>query len=133
MKISEKQLAEALFEASQGKDQKEINPILDAFAREIVGMRKESKIDSILDKYCQIFDEATGNLKVKLTSVRDLEKEELDILEAEIIKRSKANKIVFEKVIDKSLLGGVVIEYGSRVLDISLKKRIKLLKEELIK
>jgi F-type H+-transporting ATPase subunit delta len=133
MKISEKQLAEALFLASEGKDQKDLGPILNAFVAELISMRRENKLDNILDKYCQIFDEITGNLKVKLTSARDLDKSELEFLEAEIMKRSGAKKIVFEKIIDKDVLGGVVIEYDSKVLDISLKNRIKLLKEELIK
>jgi len=133
MKISEKQLAEALFLVTKDKSQKEVDSVLDLFVREIVDLRKESKIDSIIEKYSQIFDEDAGILKVKLTSAHDLDKAELDFLETEVIKRSGAKKIVFKKVIDKTLLGGVVIEYGAKVLDISLKKRIKLLKEELVK
>ncbi|MGA7884303.1 MAG: ATP synthase F1 subunit delta [Acidobacteriaceae bacterium] len=71
-----------------------------------------------------------GIQEAKVTSARPLEDSERRELEAEIA-RLTGNKVEAQYAVDKSLIGGVVVQAGSTVYDGSVRGRLDRLRQEL--
>ena len=66
-------------------------------------------------------------------SARELNKETIKLLKSYVIKLSGAKEVVVDEQVDKNILGGVVIKYGDKVIDGSLKAQLEELKDKLVK
>jgi len=62
-----------------------------------------------------------------------LDKASIKLLENYIAELSGAKEVVLNEKIDKNILGGVVIRYGDRVVDGSLRTSLEELKNKMIK
>jgi ATP synthase F1 delta subunit len=59
--------------------------------------------------------------RIKVISVYPLSKEEISALVKEFSKSSTE----IENVVDPSILGGIIIQQGSKVIDLSIKNRLR--------
>lgn len=76
-------------------------------------------------------DKAEGLLRARITSAHRLPEALIKKFEKIMIDRTGAQKIIWQKEIDKSLLGGAVIHYHDTVLDLSLKNTVDSLIESI--
>ncbi len=133
MKISAKQYALALYEAIDGKERQDLDKILDNFVHEIIDSGLSSKIDLILDKFNEIWNEKNNEVEAKIVSARELEKSEQNFITNMIKEKTKAKKVSLDMKIDPLIIGGMKIEYNGKVLDLSFREKLKQLKSELNK
>lgn len=133
MKISAKQYALALYEAIDGKDKKELDKILDNFVHEVMSFGMGSKVDLILEKFHEIWNEKNNEIEAKIVSARELEKAEQNFIVNMIKEKTKAQKVSLDMKIDPLIIGGMKIEYKGKVLDMSFREQLKQLKSELNK
>ncbi|XP_057989766.1 ATP synthase subunit O, mitochondrial-like [Hevea brasiliensis] len=83
-------------------------------------------IDSIAKRFVELTMADKGEVKAIVTSVIPLppeEEKELKETLQEII--GKGKKVKLEQKIDPSILGGLVVEFGQKVFDMSIKTRAK--------
>lgn len=82
----------------------------------------------IINRYGQLLDEAGGIVRGKLTTAVKVSAEKQAVLKGELEKKAgTALELVFD--VDQSILGGVVLKVGDRVLDASLRAQLSILRE----
>src|SRR3989344_2805964 len=116
-RISSKNIAEAVYEASQGKSGHDLAAILKRSVDMIHKKRMLGKSSEILNALQDIFDKKTNTVRVKITAAKSLGHAEKNKIENEIKERFKAQHIKSEFFENKELLGGMRIEVGDEVLD----------------
>jgi F-type H+-transporting ATPase subunit delta len=130
--ISIKNIARAIFESSYGKD----GASLDAVTKKAVDLISKkhllSKSKEVLYELEKIVDKSKEVVRAKISSRIKIDKKETDEIEDFIKKRYKAKNAVLEFSINPKLLGGIRIEVGDEIIDMTLKNKIKKLQNYLI-
>ncbi len=133
MKITTKQFALSLYEALDGKSSSEIKVVIKKFVELIAQKNMLAKADKIASQFVKIWNEKHGIVEALATSANGLGKANVKLLKNYIAELSSAKEVLLSEKTDKNILGGVVIKYGDRVVDGSLKTALVDLKEKLIK
>lgn len=133
MKITPKQYAESLYQSVRNKKDSQIKSVIENFVKLLAANNDMAKADKITGQFEKIWNREEGIVEAEAVSARELDKKIVKLLNGYIVKLSGAGKVGLKQKIDKNILGGVVIKYGDRVLDASLKTQLEELKENLIK
>jgi F-type H+-transporting ATPase subunit delta len=128
MKIIPKQYALALYESVKGKKDGEVRVVLKKFAAVLKNNGDLSKIKKIIDIFYNIWNEREGIVEAEITSARELDSKIVKLLNNYIVKLSGADTVKIQEKVDKKILGGVILRYGDKVVNASLKNRIESLK-----
>ncbi len=123
--------ARALYESAEGKTKAEVGELV---ARTLAVMKEKgviSKSVALMAEIERLDDSTAGRIHARVESAHRLDDATMDTLEKSLLHRSGAKEIVWDKHIDKTLLGGARIRYGDTVLDMSLASRVQSLKESI--
>ncbi|MGA0587774.1 F0F1 ATP synthase subunit delta [Dyella sp. KRB-257] len=96
------------------------------FLAELAEHRRMALLPEVADLFEEYKREAESQLLVKVTSAMALDAAQIDQLKASLKRRFK-REIELETQVDASLLGGVVIDTGSEVIDGSARGRLERL------
>ncbi|MBR0599184.1 ATP synthase F1 subunit delta [Sinanaerobacter chloroacetimidivorans] len=96
----------------------------------LVDKGRAREFSNIIRKYKQLLDESRGYSIGTLFSVKLLSQEQLEIFEEKTGKLIQ-KKVKLENKIDTSIIGGVRIFIEGKVIDATIKKRLKDLSESL--
>jgi len=121
-------LRQAILESSPAAQEK----VLDNFAAVLKENGDLTKIDEIETEFLNYEKEAKGIKIADVSTARELSGEQ----EQQIIKELNeyvGGQVELRKKIDEGLIGGVVIRMGDELIDGSVKKNLKDLKESLTK
>ncbi|MCX6796796.1 MAG: ATP synthase F1 subunit delta [Candidatus Falkowbacteria bacterium] len=132
MKISAKKYAQALFDLTAGKSKKEAGSAIKEFIRVLLVNNDFSKAEKIIDEFKNICDQKEGVIRAKVFSATELADNSLKLISKYLKEKTGAQKVALEKVVKKDLIGGLIVRYGDRVLDLSLKNRVKELKKKMV-
>ncbi len=133
MNLKPKQYAQAFYEALKGKDEKQIRNIIDNFARVLVNNQDTTKKSKIIEKFNDIWNQENNITEARVITSVNVDKGILEALNSYISQKTQANKVKIENQLNKDMLGGVIIRYEDKIIDASLKSRVKELKNKLIK
>lgn len=133
MRISAKKYAQALFDSAEGKNKDEIKKIIGDFLKVLALNNDFAKADLIIEEYEKIKEKKDGIMRASIASAIKLENETIDFIRVFIKNKIGAKNIKINQEIKKELLGGVVIRYEDKVIDGSLKTRIRELKDKISK
>lgn len=133
MTPSIKQYAQALYQAAADKKKSEIVALIDSTLQLLKEKNLLSHAQELITEVEKLDNEAHGRLKATVRSAEKLDETMLRRLGKMISERTGAKEIIWEKEVDKKILGGVVIEYGDTVLDLSLAARLDSLVETINK
>jgi F-type H+-transporting ATPase subunit delta len=125
--------AQALYEAAEDKKKPAIKELVDNFLRVLKEKNQLSKVEAIISELGLIDDRTHQRLQVEVTSAFTLEEKTLHTLEKFLQKKTGAMEIVWNKNIDKTILGGVLLKFEDTVIDISLSQAIETLTEDIKK
>ena len=131
MKKTPKKYAEALLDLTEEKNKKEIENVIKNFIRILVLNNDLAKFQEIISEYEKLADSKNNIVRAKVTSAKELENDSLNLVSNFIKEVTKAEEVILEKEIRKELIGGMVINYQDKVLDLSLQNKIKELKEKM--
>lgn len=131
MKISSKQYASALFDVVVDKKGKELEKAIVAFVKLLISRHEEYKINRIIIDFEDLWYKKASVIKMEIKSARDLSKDVVAKLSLAIKKISGAKEVDLLEDVDESIIGGAVIKYGDKILDVSLKNRLQKIKEAL--
>jgi len=88
-------------------------------------------LNQIIDSFLNLVSSSKGELKAKLLSSKELSKAELEKIRSELSKNFKSALNIDYKY-DPDLIGGIIIQVGSVMVDTSIKTKLKKLEKNMI-
>jgi len=116
-------IAKAIYLASKENE----GDIVAHTMRFLVRKRLLSRAPDILSKLENLINKAENKIVVKVVTAEKLETKERTELEHFLKKRYGALHVLFNEVIDKNVIGGIKVEVGDEILDLTVKHRINKL------
>ena len=111
----------------------------ESFPREIVSFVKllceRRHIEEFIDCVCEfkrLANEVSKISEAKVTSAVELTEEERENLKQKL-ERMSGHTVMLDLTVDKSILGGIIVEMDGKVMDNSLKKHLKDVKDVISK
>jgi F-type H+-transporting ATPase subunit delta len=90
-------------------------------------------IPAILDYFIKKAKEAEGIGTATVTSAVELTEKGREVIEARLLELTNYKSFETTYVVDESLIGGLVIRIGDRVVDSSIKTKLQNMKKNLTK
>tara|TARA_A100001011_G_scaffold84629_1_gene88546 strand:- start:16435 stop:16992 length:558 start_codon:yes stop_codon:yes gene_type:complete len=97
---------------------------LEKFLSILVVKRRIFYIKEIFLRFLILSSKKRGELTATLTSSKKLTSEEISSLNNEL-SHTIGSKIIFNNMVDESLLGGLKVQIGSLMIDTSIKNKLK--------
>jgi len=111
------------------------NSKLDILFKNFLGLlitkRRFFFVEKILKKFNEICSEKRGELKAEIKSAKELSKIEIDGITDRLSKNFKS-KIKLNYKYDQSLIGGLVVQVGSTMIDTSIKNKLQLIENRMV-
>jgi F-type H+-transporting ATPase subunit delta len=130
--ISINNLARAIYESSHGKAGAELDVVIKNAVKLLSEKHAIGKSKEILNKLQKIIDKDEEVARAKISSKAEIKKGIVDEIEHFIKKRYKVKNAILEFEIDEKLLGGIKIEVGDEIIDMTLKSKVNRLKNYLV-
>lgn len=89
-------------------------------------------IIDIADAFIEKYDEANGIVEATVTTTIDIDDAQAENLKSVIKQRFSVNKVNLTKIVDSTIIGGVIIRVGDQVVDGSVVKRFNDIKKTLL-
>ena len=106
------------------------NILLKKFLCFLVEKRRLFFLQNILGKFVDICSQKRGEVKAKLVAAKQLNEDEVKKIKDELSK--DFTKIKLDYKYDPSLIGGLIIQVGSLMIDTSIKNKLKQLENKMI-
>jgi F-type H+-transporting ATPase subunit delta len=108
----------------------EADPLVRNFLRLLVEKGRAGDLGEIAEEFERLAAAEQGELNVELTTAYELTDEEARAIVARIEERS-GRKVEATRTVDPALIGGMVLQVGSRRVDASIRGRLDQLGREL--
>ena len=107
------------------------NNLLRNFLCFLVEKRRLFFLRNILKNFVDICSQKRGEVKARLVAAKELSNEEINKIKDELSKNF-SNKVKLDYKYDPSLIGGLIIQIGSAMIDTSIKNKLKQLENKMI-
>ena len=97
----------------------------------LIKKRRLFYIEKILKNFSEICSEKRGELKAKIKSAKNLTEEEVNKIAKELSNNFKS-KIKLSYKHDQSLIGGLVMQVGSTMIDTSIKNKLQQIENRMV-
>jgi F-type H+-transporting ATPase subunit delta len=101
------------------------------FLQKVVQNRRQMLVPHIAVEYANLVDETSNRVHAQVTVSREVSDGERDMIAAQL-SRAFAKTVVPHVDVNPAILGGVIVKVGDRVLDGSVRKRLKTLKARIV-
>ena len=101
------------------------------FLNFLITKRRFFYIEKILKSFNEICSEKRGELKAEIKSAKELSQEEINKITEELSYSFKS-KIKLNYNYDQSLIGGLVVQIGSTMIDTSIKNKLQQIENKMI-
>jgi F-type H+-transporting ATPase subunit delta len=108
----------------------DVDELVRNFVLLLVGKGRSGELAEIVREFEALVAREQGILDVELTTAVELSQEDFDQL-VERIGAASGRKVRASRAVDPSLVGGLVLQVGSRRLDASIRGRLDRLRQEL--
>ena len=105
--------------------------LLKNFLSFLIKKRRFFFIERILKSFIEICSKKRGELKAELKSAKELSTEEISNITEELTKNF-SSKIKLNYKHDESLIGGLVVQVGSTMVDTSIKNKLQQIENRMI-
>ena len=112
-------------------EQYKLNELLTKFLSFLITKRRFFYIDKILKSFIETCSIKRGELKAELTSAKDLTEKEVNNIKEELTKNF-SSKIKLNYKHDASLIGGLIVQVGSTMVDTSIKNKLQQIENRMI-
>lgn len=109
-----------------------VDPIILKFILLLVEKKREDLLHDIVKVYQELYDEKVGAVTAEIVTAVELNSTEKRDVEKKVLELTGAKKVKAIYKVDPSIIGGIIIKIGDTVYDASIKRRIQLLREQLI-
>ena len=132
VKISNSDIARSIYEGAK-ENKGNLSSYLKNVVKFLAKKRLISKVPEILLQLKKIINKEEGILEAKVLSATKLGGEAKYSIMHSLQKRYDAKDVILDEAIDEKLLGGVRIEAGDEVIDLTMRNKIKKLQEHLLR
>jgi len=101
------------------------------FLQKTLSNRRQMLIPLIAVEYGNLVDETTGTVHAQVTVSREATEGDHKAIAAQL-SRAFAKTVIPHVSVNPAILGGVIVKVGDRVLDGSVRKRLKTLKARIV-
>ena len=101
------------------------------FLNFLIQKRRFFFIDRILKSFIETCSRKRGELKAELRSAKNLSSEEIKKI-TELLTKNFSSKIKLNYKYDESLIGGLVVQVGSTMVDTSIKNKLQQIENRMI-
>jgi len=108
-----------------------LNNLLTKFLSFLISKRRFFYVERILKDFIETCSKKRGELKAELTSSRQLTENEVNNIKEELNKNF-SSKIKLKYTYDPSLIGGLIVQVGSAMVDTSIKNKLQQLENKMI-
>ena len=105
--------------------------LLKNFLSFLIQKRRFFFVERILKSFIEICSEKRGELKAELKSAKELSNDEITQITEELTKNF-SSKIKLNYKHDESLIGGLVVQVGSTMVDTSIKSKLQQIENRMI-
>ena len=127
-----KQLAQALFEMTDGKTEADEKKAIKEFVAYLGKHRLLKREDAIIAEYRKLYNAKHGIVEASVTLVERLPEKTRIHLRETLKKKYKAREVHMLEWVDERLIGGMKIQVGDTVYDSSIKNTLKQLETKLL-
>ncbi len=127
--VSRKELTNAI---NKIFDYLKIENLLKNFTNFLITKRRFFFIEHILNNFIEICSEKRGELKTEIRSAKNLSKDEINKIKDELSKYFNSN-IRLDYKYDESLIGGLIVQVGSMMIDTSIKNKLQQIENKMMK
>ncbi len=117
----------ALRSAFQGR----VSPLFLNFLLVVLDKRRPRLLPAIAAEYDLLLDDASGRVHVQVTLAREVDERTEEDLRAELT-RILGRTVIAHVHVNPRILGGLVVQYGDKVIDASLRRRLASLRRRLL-
>jgi F-type H+-transporting ATPase subunit delta len=108
-----------------------IENLLKNFITFLIKKRRFFYIKKILRNFTEICSKKRGELKAELKSAKELSSDEIKKITDELEKNFNS-KMKLNYIHDKSLIGGLIVQIGSTMVDTSIKNKLQQIENRMI-
>jgi len=112
-------------------DKNNFSKILKNFLGFVASKNRLFFLDKIIDSFLNLVSNSKGELKAKLISAKKLSLEEQDKIQNELSKDFKSS-LSIDYEYNSELIGGIIIQVGSVMVDTSIKTKLKKLEKNML-
>ena len=116
---------------SKISEQYKLNELLIKFLSFLISKRRFFYVDKILKSFVETCSSKRGELKAELISAKDLSENEVNSIKDELSKNF-SSKIKLNYKHDASLIGGLIVQVGSTMVDTSIKNKLQQIENRMI-
>jgi F-type H+-transporting ATPase subunit delta len=109
----------------------QVSPMFMNFVLVVLQKRRQGLIRPIAAEYRELLDEKLGRLHVQVTLAHEPDEAAERSVTAEL-SRILGRSVIPHISVDPTLLGGIVVRYGDRVMDGSLRRRLVSLRQRMV-
>ena len=108
-----------------------INNLLTKFLSFLIFKRRFFYVEKILKDFIETCSKKRGEIKAELTAAKELTEKEINSVKEELTKNF-GSKIKLNYKYDPSLIGGLVVQVGSTMVDTSIKNKLQKITNRMI-
>ena len=112
-------------------DNYKFESLLKSFLSFLVTKRRFFYVEQILKSFIETCSQKRGELKAELKSAKELSSDEISKITDELAKNF-SSKIRLNYKHDESLIGGLVVQVGSTMVDTSIKNKLQQIENRMI-
>lgn len=101
------------------------------FLQKLVQNRRQLLLPMIAVEYGNLVDETTSTVHAQVTVSRETSEADRNAIAAQL-SRAFAKTVIPHVTVNPAILGGVIVKVGDRVMDGSVRKRLKTLKSRIV-
>jgi len=109
---------------------KGLDPEATNLVRLLIESRRVDQIAAIAAEYDRLVDEAAGRVSATITTAVPLSDDERQHLAAEL-SRKLGEEVRVDAVVDPRIIGGLKLQYGDHLVDVSVATRLQQLRRRL--
>ena len=112
-------------------EQYKLNKLLTKFLSFLISKRRFFYVNKILKSFVETCSIKRGELKAELTSAKELTENEVNNIKDDLTKNF-SSKIKLNYKYDASLIGGLIVQVGSTMVDTSIKNKLQQIENRMI-
>ena len=112
-------------------EKNKFNTLFKNFLNFLIQKRRFFFIESILESFIETCSIKRGELKAELKSAKNLSSDEITKI-TELLTKNFSSKIKLNYKHDESLIGGLVVQVGSTMVDTSIKNKLQQIENRMI-
>ena len=112
-------------------EQYKLNSLLTKFLSFLVSKKRFFYVEKILKDFIETCSKKRGEIKAELIAAKELAENEINNIKEELTKNF-SSKIKLNYKNDPSLIGGLIVQVGSTMVDTSIKNKLQQIENKMI-